>query len=481
MKEMPSIICGEQAYQFLEYPVEKRGKRTWSGKARNASDGRLYFIKYARQGDENALFLLRREAKFRISHRSIMKVYGGYQGTLRMGMRGEEISFVLSEWIDGYSLPEYLERLLFDDIPYLKEAQAEHDAFAQCLRDAGVEVVYLIDLVVNSLTSPEVRQELVTQFLKEADLPDEAAGKAVAEYLSELDDRAMVSAMMAGIRRSDLRKQGGRLSDHLSGLEEGYPFAVDPMPNLYFTRDPFATIGTGVSIHKMHTVTRNRETLFGRFIFEHNPWYQNAPRWYDRSASSSLEGGDILVLSPQVLAVGISQRTEGDSIDQLAQTVLSQSKTFQKVLAFNIPKSRSFMHLDTVFTMVDRDKFTVHPNILSDITVFVMELGENQQMQIRQETGRLEDILKEHLGLSQVTLIPCGQGSVIDAAREQWSDGSNTLAIAPGEVVVYTRNHVTNRSLEEAGIRIHAIPSAELSRGRGGPRCMSMPLWREDP
>ena len=139
------------------------------------------------------------------------------------------------------------------------------------------------------------------------------------------------------------------------------------------------------------------------------------------------------------------------------------------------------MHLDTVFTMVDRDKFTVHPNILSDITVFVMELSKNQQMQIRQETGRLEDILKEHLGLSQVTLIPCGQGSVIDAAREQWSDGSNTLAIAPGEVVVYTRNHVTNRSLEEAGIRIHAIPSAELSRGRGGPRCMSMPLIRDDP
>ena len=170
-----------------------------------------------------------------------------------------------------------------------------------------------------------------------------------------------------------------------------------------------------------------------------------------------------------------------DSIDALAETVLRESPTFQKVLAVSIPKSRSFMHLDTVFTMVDRDKFTVHPNILSDITVFVMELGENQQMQIRQETGRLEDILKEHLGLSQVTLIPCGQGSVIDAAREQWSDGSNTLAIAPGEVVVYTRNHVTNRSLEEAGIRIHAIPSAELSRGRGGPRCLSMRLIRDDP
>ncbi len=377
-------------------------------------------------------------------------------------------------------MPEYLERLLFDDIPYLKEAQAEHDAFAQCLRDAGVEVVYLIDLVVNSLTSPEARQDFLDQFLNEAGISDAGTRDAVAEYLAQMDDRAMVSTMMAGIRRSELKKRGGKLSDHLSAMDDGYPFAVDPMPNLYFTRDPFATIGTGVSIHRMHTVTRNRETLFGRFIFEHNPWYQKAPRWYDRGETSSLEGGDILVLSPQVLAVGISERTEGDAIDRLAQTVLSRSKTFQKVLAFNIPKTRSFMHLDTVFTMVDRDKFTVHPNILSDITVFVMEL-EDGQMKIHQETGRLEDILKEHLGLSRVTLIPCGQGHTIDAAREQWSDGSNTLAIAPGEVVVYSRNYVTNRSLEEAGIRIHTIPSAELSRGRGGPRCMSMPLIREDP
>ena len=185
-------------------------------------------------------------------------------------------------------------------------------------------------------------------------------------------------------------------------------------------------------------------------------------------------------LSPKVLAVGISQRTREDSIDTLAETILSYDGTFQKVLAFNIPKTRSFMHLDTVFTMVDRDKFTVHPNILGQLTVFVMELDENRKMTIRQEDGRLEDILKEHLGLDSVTLIPCGRGSEIDAAREQWNDGSNTLAIAPGEVVVYARNYVTNQSLEEAGIRIHTIPSAELSRGRGGPRCMSMPLWRED-
>ena len=377
-------------------------------------------------------------------------------------------------------MPEYLERLLFDDIPYLKEAQREHDAFADCLRAQGIEVVYLTDLVVQSLTDSAVRQEFIRQFLKESGITGERTGERLFEYLSAMEDREMVAAMMAGVRKESLGSQSGRLGDFLSAVEDAYPFVVDPMPNLYFTRDPFATIGTGVSIHKMHTVTRNRETLFGKFIFEHHPVYQNAPRWYDRGETSSLEGGDILVLSPEVLAVGISQRTREDSIDTLAEAVLSKSKTFKKVLAFNIPKTRSFMHLDTVFTMLDRDKFTVHPNILSGITVFVMELDENRRMRIRQEDGRLEDILKEHLHLDSVTLIPCGRGGSIDAAREQWSDGSNTLAIAPGEVVVYERNDVTNRTLEDAGIKIHTIPSAELSRGRGGPRCMSMPLWRED-
>ena len=378
-------------------------------------------------------------------------------------------------------MPEYLERLLFDDIPYLREAQREHDAFADCLRGQGVEVVYLTDLVVESITDDTVRQDLLRQFLAESGVEDQRTRERLEEYLGEMPDREMVAAMMAGVRKSQLRDRGGSLGDYLSAAEDEYPFAVDPLPNLYFTRDPFATIGTGVSIHKMHTATRNRETLFGKFIFAHHPVYRNAPQWYDRGETTSLEGGDILVLSPKVLAVGISQRTLEDSIDTLAQTVLSQSKTFRKVLAFNIPKTRSFMHLDTVFTMVDYDKFTVHPNILSSITVFVMELDENGKMQIRQEDGRLEDILKEHLELDSVTLIPCGRGSEIDAAREQWSDGSNTLAIAPGEVVVYSRNYVTNRSLEEAGVRIHVIPSAELSRGRGGPRCMSMPLWRDDP
>ena len=282
---------------------------------------------------------------------------------------------------------------------------------------------------------------------------------------------------MAGVPFNELSLR--RANSLHALLSNDSQFVLDPIPNLYFTRDPFAVIGTGVSLHKMHTETRSRETLFGKFIFTYHPLYKNAPKWYDRGETSSIEGGDILILSPQVLAVGISQRTREDSIDKFAQTVLSYDGTFQKVLAFDIPKTRSFMHLDTVFTMVDRDKFTVHPNILREITVYVMEL-EGEKVRIREEQGTLENILKEHLGLDQVTLIKCGSDSVVDAAREQWSDGSNTLAIAPGEVVVYERNQVTNRLLEDHGVKTHVIPCSELSRGRGGPRCMSMPFVRED-
>ena len=379
-------------------------------------------------------------------------------------------------------MPEYLERLLFDDIPYLKEAQAEHDAFAQCLRDAGVEVVYLIDLVVNSLTSPEVRQELVTQFLKEADLPDEAAGKAVAEYLSELDDRAMVSAMMAGIRRSDLRKQGGRLSDHLSGLEEGYPFAVDPMPNLYFTRDPFAVVGEGVNLNRMYSVTRNRETLYGKYVFKYHPDYKDVSLYFRRDCQFHTEGGDVLNINEKTLAVGISQRTQAAAIDVMAQNIFwnSDSKV-ERILAFDIPVSRAFMHLDTVFTQIDVDKFTIHPAIMGTLRVYELTAGKNPgDVNIRLIEDTLEHVLEDATGVDQVKLIPCGGGDPIAASREQWNDGSNTLCVEPGKICVYARNTVTNDVLYKEGLDLLVVPSAELSRGRGGPRCMSMPFWRED-
>lgn len=377
-------------------------------------------------------------------------------------------------------MPEYLERLLFDDIPYLQVAQEEHDYFASILQKQGVEVVYLTDLVAEAVHSEEIKQELIREFISEAGVKTEREKQILSEYFSHLNKRDMISEMMAGIRKSDLHSfEKSSLGDMLSFIHDDYPFVIDPMPNLYFTRDPFASIGNGVSIHKMHTVTRNRETLFAKFIFKYHPLYQNTPVWYDRSEDFSIEGGDILMLNEETIAVGISQRTHENAIEMFARRILNETSNFKRILAINIPKHRSFMHLDTVFTMVDHNKFTIHPNIMHDMTVFVIEKDKNGKIAITQEKHTLEDILKKHLNLDEVTLIKCGSNNVIDSSREQWNDGSNTLAIAPGEVVVYSRNYVTNRILEENGIKTYIMPSSELSRGRGGPRCMSMPLYRD--
>jgi arginine deiminase len=371
-------------------------------------------------------------------------------------------------------MPEHLERLLFDDIPYLRLAQEEHDRFAELLRQQGVEVVYLEDLTAEALSQEEVRRQFILDYLRDAGIRGEKRTGRMLEYFLNFSTKNMVLKMMAGVRKSEIYGYGRKnLTDY---LEEDYPFVIDPMPNLYFTRDPFACIGGGVALHRMYSQTRNRETLFGDYIFRYHPQYQNVPRLYDRTEEHSLEGGDILVLSDQVVAVGISQRTEPFAIEVLAKQLLGLG--FSQILAIDIPKTRSFMHLDTVFTMVDRDKFTVHPNIRGDMEVFVLEQGSEGHLDIHQERADLSHILMDHLGLSQVTLIPCGGGNIIDAAREQWNDGSNTFAIAPGKVVAYDRNQVTNRLLLDHGVEVLTIPSSELSRGRGGPRCMTMPLVR---
>ncbi|HOH70330.1 MAG TPA: arginine deiminase [Sedimentibacter sp.] len=374
-------------------------------------------------------------------------------------------------------MPEYLERLLFDDIPYLKIAQQEHDAFADIFRENGVEVVYLEDLVVESLINDEVKSKFIDEYIKEAGIKDDREICILREYfMSFPDEKDMVLKMMEGTRKSDIKGcRGPGLVDFLSNQ---YPFIIDPMPNLYFTRDPFAAIGSGVSIHKMLTETRNRETIFGKYIFEYNPLYKGTKLFYDRTEDYSLEGGDILVLNKETLAVGISLRTNPNAIERFANSVLTEDSSFKKVLAVDIPKSRAFMHLDTVFTMVDYDKFTIHPNIKSDIVVYVIEKIDGK-LKIAEERGSLEEVLEKELNIDKVRLFKCGGDSVIDASREQWNDGSNTLCIAPGEVIVYSRNYVTNKILQEEGIKTHIMPSSELSRGRGGPRCMSMPLLRE--
>jgi len=377
--------------------------------------------------------------------------------------------------------PDLMDRLLFDDIPYLEVAREEHDAFADIFRNSGTEVLYLEDLAAEAVADEDVKNKFIDEFINEANIRSITKQSLVKEFLlSFSSDKEMIQKMMEGIRKDDIKNyQKTSLTDM---IESNYPFIVDPMPNLYFTRDPFATIGSGISLNNMKTITRSRETLFSKYIFKYHEMFkdENVPFWYDREEKTSIEGGDQLVLSDKVIAIGISERTEAASIEKLAKRIFMMNEGFEVILAFDIPKKRAFMHLDTVFTMVDYDKFTIHPEIEGPLTVYSLRKGDKpEELVIEKETMELSEILKKYLHLDKVTLIRCGNGNIIDAAREQWNDGSNTLAIAPGEVIVYSRNYVTNQLLEEHGIKLHIMPSSELSRGRGGPRCMSMPLFRE--
>lgn len=374
-------------------------------------------------------------------------------------------------------MPEYLDRLLFDDIPYLKIAQKEHDEFAETLKSKDVEVVYLEDLVVESLLEREVLNSFIEEFLYEAGIKEDFNIISLKEYFLSLDKKEMVLKMMAGVRKSEIKNT---VKVHLAEyLESDYPFLIDPMPNLYFTRDPFACIGDKVSIHKMNTHTRNRETLFAKYIFNYHPKYKKVQHLYERQEEFSIEGGDILVLSDKVLAIGISERTNPNAIEKIALNIFKGENTFDRIIAIDIPKQRTFMHLDTVFTMVDYDKFVIHPNVEQTMKSFVLEKKDKNSVKITPQIGSLNEILETNLNVKGIKFIKCGGDSVVDAAREQWNDGSNTLCIAPGEVVVYSRNYVTNEILDREGIKLNIISSSELSRGRGGPRCMSMPFIRE--
>lgn len=288
---------------------------------------------------------------------------------------------------------------------------------------------------------------------------------------------------MAGIRKKEIPKN--RKMHLYEMLEDIYPFYLDPMPNLYFTRDPAATIGSGLTINRMSKPARRRESLFMEYIIKYHPRFSSheIPVWIDRDYRFSIEGGDELVLGNEIVAIGISERTTAQAIERLAISLFQKNSGFKKVLAIEIPKKRAFMHLDTVFTMVDVDKFTIHPAILGpagEMNIYILEPGEDQESVKITTTHNLIDTLKAVLGKSEVVLIPCGGGDPIASEREQWNDGSNTLAIAPGVVVTYDRNYVSNELLRQHGLEVIEVQSSELARGRGGPRCMSMPLVRKD-
>lgn len=384
--------------------------------------------------------------------------------------------------------PDTLSRLLFDDIPFLPEAQKEHDEFAHILKENGIEVVYLEDLMAEVLElGDDIENKFIRQFIFEAGIRTPKYKELVFDYLkSFVNKKELVLKTMEGIKIEEIPRKKREVEKSLVDLvSDESEFLADPMPNLYFTRDPFASAGNGVILNKMYSVTRNRETIYAEYIFNYHPEYKGKiNKYYDRYLPYHIEGGDVLNLSNHVLAVGISQRTESGAIDELAKNMFRNPDCeIDTILAFNIPESRAFMHLDTVFTQIDYDKFTFHPGIMDTLEVFEITEGDipdsDEDLNVKKVEGSLEEILERYLG-RKVTLIPCAGGERRSSEREQWNDGTNTLCIAPGVVVVYDRNNITNNILREHGIKVLEMSSAELSRGRGGPRCMSMPLVRED-
>lgn len=379
-------------------------------------------------------------------------------------------------------VPGTMGRLLFDDIPYLAGAQEEHDRFAALLRENGVSVKYLTALMAEALDHcPALRLPFLRTFIQESGPVAKGYEEALLPYLLDMaDNQTLVNAMVAGVRLADLGDGMGRQLPAL--LHREAQFLLDPIPNLYFTRDPFAAIGNGASVHRMFSETRARETLFGDFILRHHPDFAGrVPLYYSRQAPFSLEGGDILNLSARVLAVGASERTMPEAIEDLALQIFADpNAAIETILVLDIPGVRAYMHLDTVFTQVDRDTFVIHPGIMPTLRAFTLERGEKSGLRIREQDQPLARVLAKLLDLpAPAKLLFCGGQDAIAAQREQWNDGANTLCLSPGVVVTYDRNQVTNRLLEDNGIRVLSIPSSELSRGRGGPRCMSMPLVRE--
>jgi arginine deiminase len=360
--------------------------------------------------------------------------------------------------------------LLFDGIPWVERAQAEHDAFAEALRSRGVEVLILRELLSEALAVTEARDNLVEHTLADPRLGNELR-RAVERHLADLTPIELADVMAGGLAHEELRGGSGIAWQ----LMDTHDFVIPPLPNLLFTRDSSVWIGGSVAVTSPSMRARRRETRLTDAIYRHHPRFAGVPLLYSPN-DEWLEGGDVLLLSPGVMAVGVGQRTRAAAVETLAARALDRGLA-HTVLVVPIAQDRATMHLDTVCTMVDVDAVVMYPAVADTLSALVVTRGPDGTPAVSEPQPFLIAAATA-MGIGELRVIDTGLDPVT-AEREQWDDGNNTLAIAPRLAVAYERNVETNARLEAAGIEVVRITGSELGSGRGGPRCMSCPVLRD--
>jgi arginine deiminase len=366
--------------------------------------------------------------------------------------------------------PRNNDSLLFDGIPWVGRAQEEHDGFAAALRERGVEVLYLGQLLAETLAIASARDELIAGVLDDRRMGDTLRA-SVAGYLADQDPQHLASVLIAGLAHEEMKPGPGGL---VYRMMDRLDFVIDPLPNLLFTRDSSVWIRDRAAVTSLAMPARRRETTLTQAIYRYHPRFAGTELLYTPSLEH-VEGGDVLLLAPGVVAVGVGERTTPAGAERLARRVFAAGLA-HTILAVPIAQERATMHLDTVCTMVDVDAVVMYPNVAGALAAFTVTDAGDGEPTVTAPRPFLE-AAAEAMGIDRLRIIDTGLDPVT-AEREQWDDGNNTLAIAPRLCVAYERNIETNSQLERAGIEVIAISGSELGSGRGGPRCMSCPITR---